>query len=98
MSDTSPSTVYFVLVNAHTTDNEQLSLYCLLHIIAYLFICTIYSGCSCTEGVSENTDSVSVVGVLSLIIILIIGVSALVIIILLIKIHNLKAMPTQAKE
>ena len=40
MSNTSPSTVYFVLVNAYTTDNEQLSPYCLLHIIAYLFICT----------------------------------------------------------
>ena len=41
MSGISPSTVYFVLVNAHTADIERLSPYCLLHIIiAYLFICT----------------------------------------------------------
>ena len=43
MSDTSPSTVYFVLVNAHNTNNEQHSPYCLLHIIAYIFICTAQS-------------------------------------------------------
>ena len=72
--------------------------YCLLFLHLFVNLC-LFSGLSCTERVSESTDSVSVVGgVLSLIIILIIGVSALVIIILLIKIQNLKAMLTQAKE
>ena len=43
------------------------------------------------SGASRSNDSV-IGGVLSVINILIIGVSALVIIILLMKIHNLKAM------
>ena len=51
------------------------------------------SGFSGSERVSESTDSVSVVGgVLSVIIILIIGVSALVIIILIIKNRNLNSL------
>ena len=49
------------------------------------------------SGDGKSNDSI-IGGVLSVIIILIIGVSAVLIIILLIKIHNLKAVLTQAKE
>ena len=58
MSDTSPSTVYFVLVNAHTTaDNEQLSPYCFLHIIAYIYICTVQAVLVLKESVKVLTQS-----------------------------------------
>ena len=67
---------------------------------------SVFSRCDIPDVVCVQThcpaagiDLVLVVGgVLSLIIILIIGVSALVFIILLIKNQNLKAMLKQAKE
>ena len=94
VSDTSPSTVYFAFVNTRTAEVFTTNSFLIIaSSTAYHFQHLHCSGCSCTEGVSETTDSASVVGgVLSLIIILIIGLSALVIIILLIKNWNLKTL------